>query len=238
MGYDMEALTQRLTALSDAGYAAFHRGLIPDSSCQVVGVRMPALRAVAKDIRTAPDWRDFLESSRSHPIYEMRMLHAMVLGSAQCPVDEKLRLMDALLPHIDNWAVCDGLVTSFKPRASEREAVYEYAKACAASDAAFKKRFGLVMLMSRFRDAPFLPGVMAVYRSFRHEAYYARMAAAWGLVTLWPDAREDCLSILEENLWDPFTHNKAIQKLLESDRISEQDKALARSLRRAKESVK
>lgn len=237
MAYDMEALAGRLAEMADAGYAEFHRRLIPDSCSAVMGVRMPALREAAKALRAAPDWREFLDASRRHPVYEFRMLHAMVLAGAKCPIDEKLRLTDAFLPHIDNWAVCDGFVTSFKPRPQEREAVYEYARACAASDEVFTKRFGLVMLMSRFRDAPHIDGVMAVYRDFRHEAYYARMAAAWGLATLWPDAREACLSILRGNLWDPFTHNKAIQKLCESYRISKEDKALARSLRRAKESA-
>ena len=69
---------------------------------------MPALREVAKAI-LASDWRGFLEVSRSHPLYELRMLHAMVLGGAKCQIEEKLTLIDAFLLHIDNWALCDGL---------------------------------------------------------------------------------------------------------------------------------
>lgn len=232
MPYDTDALIERLAVEADASYADFHRALIPGSGGTVLGVRTPILRQISQEILKAPGWPDFLEVSRAHPIYELRLLHGFVLGGARCPIEQKLRLIQAFLPCIDNWAVCDGLCSSFKPRPNEMAATYEYCQRCAMSDDVFTKRFGLVMLMSRFHEQPWLSGVIDVYRQFHHEAYYARMAAAWGLATLWIDAPEACLSILTEGLWDPFTHNKAIQKLCESRRISEADKALARSLRR------
>ena len=238
MPYDVDALIERLAARSDAGYAEFHRALIPGTACVVMGVRVPELRAISREILKGSDWRDFLEASRAHSFYELRMLHGFVLGGAKCPVDEKIQLAEAFLPHVDNWAVCDGLCSSFKPKAAEGEAVFEWCRACASSDGVFRKRFGLVMLMSHFRAGPYIDGVIEVYRQFRHDAYYARMAAAWGLATLWIDAPEACRSILRENLWDPFTHNKAIQKLCESRRISDADKALARSLRRTGEDTR
>ena len=88
--------------------------------------------------------------------------------------------------------------------------------------------------MRYFNNEPYLREVMAIYRNFKHEGYYARMGAAWGLATLWLYDRDSALAILTENLWDDFTHNKAIQKLRESYRVSEDDKALALGLRRKK----
>ena len=233
-GYDLAPLIARLRELAEPDYAAFTRRLVPDTVCEILGVRVPALRAMAREILRG-DWRGFLGATRDHPIHELRLMHGMALGGARCPVDEKLALTDAFLPFIDNWAVCDGFCSSFKPRPKEMDGVFDFAMACAMSDIEYRKRFGLVMLMNRFHEPPYIEGALRAYRGFRHEGYYARMAAAWGLATLWPFAREDCLSILREGLWDDFTHNRAIQKLCESYRVTDADKALARSLRRRKE---
>lgn len=230
--YDINALVERLRGLADPQYAAFSEGLIPGAAHTSLGVRTPQLRAAAREILRGDDWCEFLEASRDHPILEIRMLHGFVLGGARCPIGEKLGLTDRFLPFVDNWAVCDGFCASFKPRKDEREQTFAFACRCAASDVEFRKRFGLVLLMSRFREPPYLEGTMAVYRSFRHDGYYARMGAAWGLATLWLSARDAALAILKDGCWDDFTHNKAIQKLCESYRVSPEDKALVRSMRR------
>lgn len=232
--YDLQPLLARLNGQRDEKYAEFTSGTIPGTEGSMLGVRMPALRLIAKEIIRTDDWRGFLEASRSHPVFEIRMLHAMVLGGARCDIAEKIALTDAFLPGVSDWGICDALCSSFKPRKCEREALFSFVRDCAESDIEFRKRFGLVMLMSYFREEPWLPQVMAVYRGFHHEGYYARMGAAWGLATLWLYDREGALAILRENLWDDFTHNKAIQKLRESYRISDADKALAQSLRRKK----
>lgn len=232
--YNLAPLMARLEALRDDRYAAFNRSLVPGVNSAALGVRMPMLRGIAREIIRSADWREFLEISREHPLYELRMLHAMVLGGAKCDITDKLSLADAFLPHVDNWAVCDGLCASFKPKKGEREGLFPFVCACAESDVEFRKRFGLVMMMNVFREPPFIDRVMAVYRAFHHDGYYARMGAAWGLATLWLYAREDALAILTDNLWDDFTHNKAIQKLRESYRVSDADKALTQGLRRRK----
>ena len=232
--YDLSPLLARLEGLRDPKYADFSAGLIPGAEGRMIGVRTPALRSIAREIARAEGWRDFLEASRAHGVYELRLLHAMVLGGARCPIAEKIALIDAFLPQVDNWAVCDGLCSSFKPKKDERDALFEFVCDCAASDVEFRKRFGLIMMMARFHEPPFLSRVMAAYRDFRHDGYYARMGAAWGLATLWLYARNEALAILRENLWDDFTHNKAIQKLRESYRVSDADKALVLTLKREK----
>ena len=119
-------------------------------------------------------------------------------------------------------------------KAGEHDALFSFLKACAASEIEFRKRFGYVMMMRHFNMEPYLHEVMEIYRGFRHDGYYARMGAAWGLATLWLSDRDGCLAILRKNLWDDFTHNKAIQKLRESYRVSDEDKALVLTLKRKK----
>ena len=232
--YDLSPLLSRLNDMGDAQYAAFNAGVVPGLQYDMLGVRMPMLHAIAKEIVRSGDWQGFLDASREHNVYEVRMLHGMVLGGAKCPVGEKIALTDAFLPMVDNWAVCDALCSGFKPKKGELDPLFPFVCACAESDAEFRVRFGLVMMMDYYRQSPYIGRVMAVYRGFRHEGYYARMGAAWGLATLWLFAREDALAILRDDVWDDFTHNRAIQKLRESLRVSDADKALALSLRRRK----
>lgn len=229
--FDTEKLIARLEALSDGGYRAFSEKLTPGIENASLGVRMPALRAISRELLKG-DWRAFLEASRAYPLHELRMLHAMVLGGAKCPIDEKRDLADTFLPFVENWAVCDALCASMKLKPAEKDALFDFVCACAASPMEFRRRFGLVMLMSHYREDRFADRVMAVYRDFQHDGYYARMGAAWGLATLFLCHREAALGILRDGVWDPFTHNMAIRKLCESYRVSDDDKQLARSLRR------
>ena len=230
MPFDLNPLIDSLRAQSEPEYAELSRSLIPGTGASMLGVRIPALRTIARNLLRG-DWRGFLEASRTHPIFEIRMLHGMVLGGARCDIAEKIELTDRFLPHVSDWSVCDGFCTSFKPRASDLEALFPFVRACAESESEFRARFGLVMLMSRFHDEPWLGRAMAVYRGFHHDAYYARMGAAWGLATLYLYDREGALDILRDRLWDDFTHNKAIQKICESFRVSNEDKTLVRDLR-------
>ena len=229
--YDLSGLVARLEGMSDADYRALSRTLVPGVNAPVLGVRVPRLRALAREILRG-DWRGFLEASRDGALFELSMLHAIVLGGARCDFAEKRALLAAFLPRVDNWSVCDTLCASYKPAAAEREALFDYLVECADSEHTYIKRFGLVMMMSRYRDDAHLDRVLDTYRRFHHPDYYARMAAAWGLATLYLSRPDDVLSILKGGALDEFTHNKALQKLRESYRVSDADKAMLKSLKR------
>ena len=229
--YDLSGLVERLEGMADEGYRELSRTVVPGVNAPVLGVRVPCLRALAKEILRG-DWRGFLEASRSGTLFELSMLHAIVLGGARCDFSERQALLTAFLPHVDNWDVCDTLCASYKPAAAEREALFDYLVECAASGHTYTKRFGLVMMMSRYRDEAHLDRVMDTYRRFSHPDYYARMAAAWGLATLYLSRPDDVLSILRGGALDEFTHNRTLQKLRESWRVSDEDKAMLKSLRR------
>ena len=143
--YDPSPILARLEAMADPAYRDFTGSLTPGSGA-MLGVRLPQLRALAKEICKG-DWRGFLSASRAHDLFEMRMLHGIVLGGAKCPIGERIGHIDAFLPFVDNWSVCDTLCSSLKPRVADRDALYDFACRCAESDIEFRKRFGLVILM-------------------------------------------------------------------------------------------
>lgn len=230
--YDASPILEKLKAMADPAYRDLNDGLTPGYGGTMLGVRLPNLRALGKEICKG-DWRGFLEASRGHELFEMRMLHGIVLGGAKCPIDERIGYIDAFLPCIDNWGVCDTLCSSLKPKEAERDALYEFACRCAESDVEFRKRFGLVILMGgAYAREPYLKRTLAIYRGFSHPGYYARMGAAWGLATLYLSAKDGVLDILKSGVLDDFTHNKSIQKIQESYRVSPEDKDAARALRR------
>ena len=231
--YDLAPVLRALEASADAAYRDFNRSLIPGRAIPALGVRVPVLRGVARDILRG-DWRGFLDATRDDPLHELRMLHAIVLSGARCGIAEKIALTDAFLPRVDNWAVCDALCASYRAKPGEMDELFAFVCGCAESPSEFRRRFGLVMMMNRFRDPPYVDRVMAIYRGFRHEGYYARMGAAWGLATLFLARREAVLDILRDGVLDGFTHDKTIQKLCESYRVSDADKQLARALRRGR----
>lgn len=231
--FDLDALLARLRAEADPAYREFTLRLLPGLPEEMLGVRAPALRAVAKEL-CAGDWRGFLEAGGTLPVHEVRLLHAMVLGRAKCPVEERIARVDAFLPLVDNWAVCDTLCTGLKPKPAERDALFAFCRACAASEEEYRKRFGLVTLMSAFREEPYIDRVLDVYRGFRHPGYYARMGAAWGLATLYPLRRDAVLELLRGDALDDFTHRMTIRKIVESWRVAPEDRQLARALRRGR----
>ena len=164
--------------------------------------------------------------SLSSGVYEINLLHAMVL----CKSQDSFGRLRAFVPTIDNWAVCDTLCNDLKPSPSEEW--LRFLLPYAESEREYECHFGCVMLMLYFRSDEYVDAVFDVYSRFRHEGYYARMGVAWGLSYLFVDQRERTLSFLRNSALDRFTHNKAIQKCIESYRISAEDKQLLRTLRR------
>lgn len=229
--YNIELLVEHLESMADEKYRRFNESLIPGAKNTSLGVRLPTLRKIAKEILKT-DFQAFLKDSLGHSLYEIRILHAIVLGNAKIDIHDKINLTEKFLPFIDNWAVCDTFCSSFKPRSDEKESLFAFVQQCAESDMEFRKRFGLIMMMNYYREAPWIETVLNVYRGFQHEGYYARMAAAWGLATLFLFDRAGVLEILKSNTLDKFTHNKSIQKMIESYRVSDEDKQLLRALRR------
>lgn len=229
--YPIDALTEQLRSLADEKYRAFNESLTPGAEGTSMGVRMPALRKVARQI-LKDDPAAFLDASLDSPVHEIRLLHAIILAKEPCSDSQRLARIQAFVPLIDNWAVCDLLCNDLKPADEFRKMLLPLLQEYARSTNEFEVRFALVMLMLYFRDPPYIDETFSVYSAFRHEGYYARMGAAWGLSFLYIDWPQRTLALLESHILDRFTHNKAIQKCIESYRISENAKHFLRVLRR------
>lgn len=182
----------------------------------------------------ADDPEAFLNLSLNSDVHELDLLHAIVLSKADFTAPQRLRRLRDFVPTIGNWAVCDLLCNDLKPSGAFRDALLPLLREYARSDSEFEVRFAYVMLMLYYRDAAHIDETFRLYEEFRHDGYYARMGVAWGMSFLYVDYPERTVQLLNSLSLDPFTHNKSIQKIIESLRVEDADKQFLRTLRRSR----
>lgn len=223
-----EEITAELFRLRDEGYAAFQAKLIPTVEAErIIGVRTPALRALAKKLAGEGDAAAFL-TDLPHRYFDENQLHAFLL-SAEKDFDRCAARVDAFLPYVDNWATCDQL----SPRAFKREPekLLPYIRGWIASDRVYTVRFAIGMLMQHFLDGRFDAAYADMTAAVRSDAYYVNMMVAWYFATALAKQYDAVLPYLEERRLDPWTHNKTITKCVESSRITAEQKAYLRTLK-------
>ena len=221
-------ILEEIKGLADEKYREFHKKLIPGVETEFLGVRVPTLRSVAKRI-CKEDFRIFLAECEDTGIYEMIMLYGMVLAGAPCEFEEKLSYLEKFIPKIDNWAVCDTVCASLKDVKRNKDRMYEFLKPFLRSDKEYELRFAIVILIQYYLTEKEVDMVLDWYGNIHHEGYYVKMAVAWGISVCFVKFRDKTLKFLEQGAPDPFTYQKAIQKIRESYRVSREDKEMLKN---------
>ncbi len=222
------SIRERLLGMAESEYRDFSAKLIPNlDPARILGVRSPALRGLARELRGSEAARDFLESL-PHRYQEENLLHAYLLGYERDRL-QVLERVEAFLPQVDNWAVCDCLsLPCFKKHRGELAAVIP---GWLASGHCYTLRFGIKQLMDHFLEEDFRPDDPARVAQISSEEYYVNMMRAWYFATALAKQWEAALPYLEPGRLDPWTRRRAIQKALESFRISPEHKTLLREMR-------
>lgn len=224
----MTEIQQRLFALRDAGYRDFHAALMPTvDKALVIGVRMPALRALAKELKGTEPAADFM-AQLPHKYYEENNLHAALIGHIR-DFDACMAAVERFLPYVDNWATCDMM----NPRAlaKDKTALLERIRLWLQSGHTYTVRFGMGMLMNHFLEEDFREEYPALVASVRSEEYYVRMMQAWYFATALAKQYEAAVTYLEQRRLGAWVHNKTIQKARESFRVSQEQKEYLKSLK-------
>lgn len=223
------AVQARLFEMQDLSYREFHRKLMPTvPPDKVIGVRTPQLRAFAKEFAKTPEAAEFL-SILPHRYNEENNLHGFLIESIR-DYDAAVAALDAFLPYVDNWATCDLM----RPRVFKKhlpELLGEIRR-WMASDAPYTVRFGIEMLMTFYLDGAFRPEYLDWVAHVRGGEYYVDMMIAWFFATALAKQYDAALPYIREGRLEPWTHNKAIQKALESYRVTDEHKSCLRQLRR------
>ena len=223
-----EEIVAELFRMQDKDYALMQTKIIPTvASDRIIGVRTPALRTFAKSLYMDSDINAFL-SCVPHQYFDEDQLHAFVL-SLEKDFDKCIAEVEAFLPYIDNWATCDQL----SPRVfkKEPEKLLPYIQSWIKSDRTYTVRFAIGMLMQHFLDEKFDVKYADMAAEVRSEEYYVNMMIAWYFATALAKQYELILPYLEEKRLDDWVHNKAIQKSVESYRITDEQKAYLKTLK-------
>lgn len=222
-------IQERLFALRDEKYREFQRSLIPGLSKEkIIGIRMPAIRKLAKEFSKEEEAAAFLKQL-PHTYYDENILHAFLIAGMK-DYDACMEALEAFLPYIDNWAVCDSL--SPKVFGKHKTELLQKIRLWILSGHTYTCRFGMGMLMRWFLDEDFRPEYLEMPAAVRSEKYYVNMMTAWFFATALAKQWDAAIPYLEQKRLDVWTHNKTIQKARESYRITPKQKEYLKTLKR------
>lgn len=225
----IQEIRELLLRNRDKAYRDFQAKLLPTLDREsIIGVRTPFLRTFAKTLSKEADCSDFLRQL-PHTYFEENQLHAFLISEikdfALC-----IRELERFLPFVDNWATCDQMSpTVFK---KHRVALLARIELWLSSEKTYTVRFAVRMLMQHFLDEGFRSEYPKMISEIHSEEYYVNMMIAWYFATALAKQYDSILPFLENHCLQAWTHNKAIQKALESYRISVEQKDYLRTLRR------
>lgn len=224
----------RLENLAEENYKAFNKKLLPGVK-DVLGVRVPVLRSLAKEIAKG-DFRGWLKEAETQitesSCHEEILLQGLVIGYAKMEKEERTAFLDAFVPKISNWAICDTCTMHMKFMQKEPDYWYDYIMKYRTSIEEFELRFLLVALLAHYTDEKYLNEIFCICNEIRHEGYYVKMATAWLVSVCYVKFPKQTSHFLEKNEMDDFTHNKSIQKIRESYRVSQEEKEWLNSMKR------
>ncbi len=221
-------IQKELFKLQDLKYKAFHSRLMPTVPDEkVIGVRVPQLRKLSKVFAKDTEAAAFL-NALPHKYYEEDNIHAFVIEQIK-DFDTALSETEKFLPYIDNWATCDMfLPKTFKVN---KEKLLPHVKKWLTCDKTYTIRFGMGVLLKLFLDGDFKPEYLKWVADVKSEEYYLRMMQAWYFATALAKQYDSAILYLTEQRLDTWTHNKTIQKAIESYRIDVNTKAYLRTLK-------
>lgn len=230
------SVRQRLMALQDLKYKNFHSALMPTVDRElVIGVRMPALRKLVKELEKEPELVSAFLADLPHHYYEENNVHGCLIAGRK-DFEQCMEELERFLPYIDNWATCDLLVPKiFK---HHREELLPFIVRWLGSDHPYTVRFAMKMLMDFYLEDGFDRRYPAMVAAVQSDEYYVKMMAAWYFATALAKQWDAVIPYFKEPGADGrpelsrWTHNKAIQKAIESFRITPEQKAYLRTLKK------
>jgi 3-methyladenine DNA glycosylase AlkD len=226
--------------VTDEKFRAWHLNVLNVlPAMKVMGLRVGDMRRVARDLARREDalmrisqFAQVYSKDRSLLCYEEVMIWGMMINAVKCSNEEKVRLLRDIVAAIDNWAVCDSMVSNLKNFFKSPEEVYGFIKEMACDTREYHIRFALVSMLCYYIDSEHIDEVLHITCSINDERYYVKMAQAWLISVALVKRYDKTVKILEDNILSPWVHNKSIQKARESFRLDDEKKSYLTSLKR------
>lgn len=226
-----QTIKEGLKGLADKKYKEFHKGLCPGTE-NILGVRVPILRDYAKKLAKEYEIKELLENI-DNEYYEEIMLQGMLIGlEKDKDIQNILEDIEAFVPKIDNWAVCDVFCAGLKITKKHLQEMWEFLQKYVTSDKEFEIRFGVVMILDYYITEDYLERIFAIFDSIKSNQYYVQMAVAWAISICLIKFYDKTINYLKTSQIDKFTYNKALQKAIESYRITDEQKSFLRKMKK------
>ncbi len=224
-------IKKKLQELSDTKYKEFHSSLCPGTE-NIIGVRVPILRNYAKELFSVQNWKETIKQI-DNQYYEEIMLQGMLIGQAKKEnIEIVLKYIEEYLPKIDNWAICDVFCAGLKITQKYKEEMWNFIQKHLKSDKEFEIRFAIVMILDYYIEEEYIKKDLEILDKITHEGYYVKMAIAWAISVCLIKFYDETIKYLQDCNLDNWTYNKAIQKALESYRITNEQKEFLRKMKK------
>jgi hypothetical protein len=219
---------EMLLEAKDDKYRDFQVKLVPNISPDtIIGVRTPDMRKIAKEVFNSPEKDEFLKEL-PHKYYEENLVHFFIIAMIK-DFDECIEKVEEFLPYVDCWPVSDQATPkSFKKNHAK---LLPYIKNWIASDHVYTARFGIRMLMNEFLDDDFKDEYLELVASKEGDDYYLKMMVAWYFATALAKKYDESVKYIEERKLSDWIHKKAIQKAVESYRVTDEHKEYLKKYR-------
>ena len=228
----MNSVLDEIRKNVDLAYGDFTAKLIPNIEREkILGLRAPVARKIARSFAKSDEGSRFL-SSLPHKYHDEYMVHTYMLGCLPLSFDELKDRIEAFLPFVDNWAVCDSLCAAIKKFFIDKDLTLDFVRHCLKSNKAYTVRFGIVCLLNYYIDEKYIDMLCNIVKAIKSEEYYINMALAWLISFMLIKEYEKTLPLLIDGVLDPWVHNKSISKFLESLKPTNAQKAYLKTLRR------
>lgn len=222
-----EDIKKQLFEMREESYKKFSAALVPNCD-NMLGIRLPLLKKLAKELAKG-DWRAYLKNA-CDDYFEETMLQGFALGFIKADIEEIVPYVKRFILKINNWSICDSFCANFKIAAKERSKMWEFLMGYRDGEE-FEQRVVAVMLMDYFLTEEYIDRAIEVLVHLDNPGYYTRMAVAWAIATAYVKFPGKIKPVIEERRLDTWTHNKAIQKMIESFRVSDNDKRYLKTLK-------
>lgn len=227
-----QEIKKKLFELGDPKYKEFHSGLCPGTN-NIIGIRVPILRNYAKELVKQHEI-SYLLTQIDNQYYEEIMLQGMLIGLEKTDFKTLKKHLIKFIPKIDNWAICDVFCASLKITKKYPKEMWEFLQNYLKSKKEFEVRFAVVMILDFYIEESYLKEIFNIFEQLSNREYYIQMAVAWAISICLIKFYEKTITYLKETNLDQFTYNKALQKAIESYRITTRQKEQLRKMKKSR----
>ncbi len=230
----IEDLRNNLLLKSDKKIAEFNKKICPDTKKEIIGIKVPELRKIAKSIVKNGKYIDYLNKAinLNDKYFEEIIIQGLIIGYSKMDLEDKFLYTKMFIPKIDSWAISDTFIPTFKFKEEDLEKVWSFIQPYTKSKKEFEVRFAVIMMLDYFINNEYVNRVIEVIDSIYNDKYYAEMAMAWTLAEIGIKYKDILMKYLKgKNNLDKFTYNKTLQKMIESNRVPDNDKVILKRMK-------